>query len=140
MDGQIVLDRKVAEKGLYPAVDVFSTSSKLINIENVGERHYRLVEEVLRYYSRYRDLEEIIAVLGIEELSLSDTKIFYRTRKLRNYFTQPMFVAENFTGIPGEFVDIDDILDDVEAILNGEYDDVDESRFMYIGKYNGKQN
>lgn len=140
LDGQIVLDRKVAEKGLYPAVDVFSTSSKLINIENVGERHYRLVEEVLRYYSRYRDLEEIIAVLGIEELSLSDTKIFYRTRKLRNYFTQPMFVAENFTGIPGEFVDIDDILDDVEAILNGEYDDVDESRFMYIGKYNGKQN
>ena len=140
LDGQIVLDRKVAEKGLYPAVDVFSTSSKLINIETVGERHYRLVEEVLRYYSRYRDLEEIIAVLGIEELSVADTKIFYRTRKLRNYFTQPMFVAENFTSIPGEFVDIDDVLQDVEDILNGKYDDVDESKFMYIGKYNGKQN
>ena len=138
LDGQIVLDRKVAEKGLYPAVDVFSTSSKLINIETVGERHYRLVEEVLRYYARYRDLEEIIAVLGIEELSATDTKIFYRTRKLRNYFTQPMFVAENFTNIPGKFVDIDDVLDDVEDILNGKYDHVDENKFLYIGTCNGK--
>lgn len=135
LDGQIVLDRKVAEKGLYPAVDVFRTSSKLIDIECVGERHYRLVEEVLRYYSRYRDLEEIIAVLGIEELSAADTRIFYRTRKLRNYFTQPMFVAEDFTGIPGQFVNIDDVLDDVEDILNGKYDDVDEGKFLFIGKY-----
>lgn len=134
LDGQIVLDRKVAEKGLYPAVDVFNTTSKLIDIEKVGEKHYRLVEAVLKYYSRYRDLEEIIAVLGIEELSEEDTRIFYRTRKLRNYFTQPMFVAEQFTGIPGQFVEIDDILKDVEAILNGTYDDVDESKFSYIGK------
>jgi len=134
LDGQIVLDRKVAEKGLYPAVDVFNTSSKLVDIEKVGEKHYRLVEAVLKYYSRYRDLEEIIAVLGIEELSEEDTNIFYRTRKLRNYFTQPMFVAEQFTGIPGQFVEIDDILKDVENILNGTYDDVDESRFSYIGK------
>lgn len=134
LDGQIVLDRKVAEKGLYPAVDVFNTTSKLIDIEKVGEKHYRLVEAVLKYYSRYRDLEEIIAVLGIEELSEEDTRIFYRTRKLRNYFTQPMYVAEQFTGIPGQFVGIDEILTDVENILNGTYDDVDESRFSYIGK------
>lgn len=134
LDGQIVLDRKVAEKGLYPAVDVFNTTSKLIDIEKVGEKHYRLVEATLKYYSRYRDLEEIIAVLGIEELSEEDTRVFYRTRKLRNYFTQPMFVAEQFTGIPGQFVKIDDVLNDVENILNGTYDDVDESRFSYIGK------
>ena len=134
LDGQIVLDRKVAEKGLYPAVDVFHTTSKMIDIEKVGEKHYRLVETVLKYYSRYRDLEEIIAVLGIEELSEEDTRIFYRTRKLRNYFTQPMYVAEQFTGIPGQFVKIEDILNDVEKILNGTYDDVDESRFSYIGK------
>lgn len=134
LDGQIVLDRKVAEKGLYPAVDVFNTTSKLIDIEKIGEKHYRLVEAALKYYSRYRDLEEIIAVLGIEELSEEDTRVFYRTRKLRNYFTQPMFVAEQFTGIPGAFVEIDDILKDVENILNGAYDDVDESRFSYIGK------
>ena len=134
LDGQIVLDRKVAEKGLYPAVNVFNTSSKLIDIESVGERHYRLVEEVLRYYSRYNELEEIIAVLGIDELSQTDAKIFYRTRKLRNYFTQPMFVAEDFTGVPGKFVDIDDVIRDVEDILNGRYDDVDETKFLYIGK------
>ncbi len=140
LDGQIVLDRKVAEKGLYPAVDVFLTSSKMIDIEQIGERHYRLVEEVLRYYSRYRELEEIIAVLGIEELSIADTKIFYRTRKLRNYFTQPMFVAENFTGIPGQFVEIDDVLTDVEDILNGKYDDVDEGKFLYIGSYHETEN
>ena len=140
LDGQIVLDRKVAEKGLYPAVDVFSTSSKLIDIEHIGERHYRLVEEVLRYYSRYRDLEEIIAVLGIEELSAADTKIFYRTRKLRNYFTQPMYVAENFTGVPGQFVHIDDVLDDVEDILNGKYDELDENRFLYIGSCHETKN
>ena len=134
LDGQIVLDRKVAEKGLYPAVDVFNTTSKLIDIEKIGEKHYRLVEATLKYYSRYRDLEEIIAVLGIEELSEEDRRVFYRTRKLRNYFTQPMFVAEQFTGIPGQFVKIEDILHDVENILNGTYDDVDESRFSYIGK------
>lgn len=137
LDGQIVLDRKVAEKGLYPAVDVFTTQSKLIDIDKVGEKHYRLVEETLRYYSRYRELEEIIAVLGVEELSQADTNIFYRTRKLRNYFTQPMFVAENYTGIPGQFVDIDDTLQDVEDILTGKYDNVDESNFLYIGKING---
>lgn len=140
LDGQIVLDRKVSEKGLYPAVDVFSTTSKLIDIDKIGERHYRLVEEALRYYSRYQELEEIIAVLGIEELSVSDTNVFYRTRKLRNYFTQPMFVAENYTGIKGEFVAIDDILDDVENILSGKYDEYDESNFLYIGKFNGRKN
>lgn len=140
LDGQIVLDRKVAEKGLYPAVDVFSTNSKLIDIDKIGERHYHLVEEALKYYSRYQELEEIIAVLGIEELSMSDRNVFYRTRKLRNYFTQPMFVAENYTGIKGEFVQIDDILNDVENILSGKYDEYDENNFLYIGKFNGRKN
>ena len=137
MDGQIVLDRKVAELGLYPAIDVFNSTSKLIDPEKIGERHYRLVEEVLRYLSRYKELEEIIAILGIEELSEEDKKIFYRSRKLRYYFSQPMFVAEAYTNIPGQFVKIEDVLDDVEKILNGLYDDIDESRFLFIGKYNG---
>ena len=78
----------------------------------------------------------MIAVLGIDELSEQDKKIFYRSRKIRNYFTQPMFVAENYTGIKGELVDIEDILNDVEKILTGKYDEVDESKFLYIGKYN----
>jgi len=132
-DGKIVLDRKVAEKGIYPAINVFQTDSKLISVDRVGERHYRLVQEVIRYMSRYQELEEIVAVLSIEELSKEDYNIFYRARKLRNYFTQPMFVAEQFTNIPGKFVQIADVLDDVEAILDGKYDTTDENRFLYIG-------
>ncbi len=132
-DGKLVLDRKVAEKGIYPAINVFQTDSKLISVDKVGERHYRLVQEVIRYMSRYQELEEIVAVLSIEELSKEDYNIFYRARKLRNYFTQPMFVAEQFTNIPGKFVQIADVLDDVEAILEGKYDTTDENRFLYIG-------
>ncbi len=137
MDGQIVLDRKVAESGLYPAVNVHRSTSKLIDPEKIGEKHYHLVEEVLKYLTRYNELEEIIAVLGIDELSQEDKNIFYRSRKLRNYFTQPMFVAENYTNIPGKFVKIEDVLVDVEKILNGDYDIVEEDKFLFIGKYEG---
>lgn len=133
MDGQIVLDRKVAEKGLYPAINIFKTSSKLIDVDRVGQRHYDLVQKVLQYLTRYEKLEEIIAVLGIDELSQDDKSVFYRSRKLRNYFTQPMFVAQDYTNIPGKFVKTEDILDDVEAILSGKYDNVNESKFLYVG-------
>ena len=132
-DGQIVLDRKMAEKGIYPAINVFQTSSKLVDREKVGDRHYQLVQDVLAYMARYEELEEIVAVLGIDELSSKDHDIFYRARKLRYYFTQPMYVAEQFTNLPGKFVAIDDVLDDVEAILQGKYDNTDEHRFSYIG-------
>lgn len=135
MDGQIVLDRKIAELGLYPAINVFKSTSKLVDVEKIGKRHFKLIEEVLRYLTRYEELEEIIAILGIEELSEEDKKIFYRSRKLRYYFSQPMFVAEAYTNIKGEFVKIEDILIDVENILSGKYDDVDESKFLFIGKY-----
>ena len=133
MDGQIVLNRKVAESGLYPAVDVSRSSSSLIDADIIGKRHYDLVSQVLAAFARYDELEEIIAVLGIDELSEEDKNIFYRSRKLRNYFTQPMFVAENFTNIPGQMVDISDILDDVSGILSGKYDNIDENKFLYIG-------
>lgn len=138
LDGQVVLDRKIAEKGLYPAIDVFSTTSKMMNIESVGERHYRLVEEVIRHLSRYNELEEIVAIIGIDELSDVDKNIFFRSRKIRNYFSQPMYVAEQFTGIPGQFVKIEDILLDVEDLLSGVYDDADEDIFRYIGKARGE--
>lgn len=137
MDGQIVLDRKVAEKGLYPAINIFKTTSKLIDIEKIGEQHYQLVSEVLKYLTRYEELEEIIAVLGIDELSEEDKNIFYRSRKLRNYFTQPMFVAQDYTNIPGKFVEIQDVLVDVRNILTGVYDAIDEDAFLYIGKFEG---
>ena len=137
LDGQVVLDRKVAEKGLYPAINVFQTTSKLLDPEFVGERHVRLAGETVRHLSRYEELEEIVALIGIDELSEEDRNIFYRSRKLRNYLSQPMFVAEQYTGIPGQFVQIGDILDDVEDILSGVYDETDEGRFMYIGKARG---
>lgn len=136
LDGQILLDRKVSEKGIYPAVNVFGTTSRLLDSEKVGDKHYNLVQQCLKYFTRYDELEEIIAVLGIEELSEEDKSIFYRTRKLRNYFTQPMFVAEDFTGIPGKMVAISDVLVDVEDILSGKYDDLDENKLLYIGKIN----
>lgn len=133
LDGQIVLDRKVAEKGLYPAINVFQTHSNMIDVEKIGEKHYYLVNEVIRYLSRYEELEEIIAVLGVEELSEKDFNIFQRSRKLRNYFTQPMYVAENFTGMPGAYVPIESVLQDVQDILDGVFDSVDETYFSYIG-------
>ena len=138
MDGQIVLDRKIAELGIYPAINVFNSTSKLVDVEKIGERHFNLVEQVLKTLTRYNELEEIITVLGIEELSEEDKMIFYRARKIRNYFSQPMFVAEAYTGIPGQFVKIEDVLDDIEKILNGIYDEVDESKFLYIGAYGNK--
>ena len=135
LDGQIVLSRSVAEKGIYPAIDAFHTTSKMIDPDRIGQRHFNLVEETIKYYSRYNELEEIIAVLGIDELSDDDKNVFFRTRKLKNYFSQPMHVAENFTGIKGEFVPLEDVLNDVEGILSGKYDDVSETKFSYIGSY-----
>lgn len=136
LDGQIVLDRKVAEKGLYPALNVFQSTSKAIDPEKVGLKHYKLVKQVLSYLTRYEELEEIIAVLGIDELSEEDKMIFYRSRKLRNYFTQPLFVSENYTGKKGKMVNIKDTLTDINDILNGKYDDVEESSLLYRGSLN----
>jgi len=130
LDGQVVLDRKVAEKGLYPA-----TNSRIIDPDVIGPRHAELVERSLKTLSRYEELEQIVAVLGIDDLSEQDRSTFFRARKLRNYFSQPMYVAEQYTGIPGQFVEIADVLDDVEAILDGRCDDVDEQEFTYIGAY-----
>ena len=138
MDGQITLDRKMSEKGLYPAINVFKSTSKLVDINKIGERHYNLLKKVLAYFTRYEELEEVIAILGIDEISDEDKNIFYRSRRLRNYFTQPLYASESFTNMPGVQVGIEDILNDVENILNGTYDYIDELSFLYIGKYNGK--
>ena len=135
MDGQITLDRKMSEKGLYPAINVFRSTSKMVDKNVIGERHYNLLKKVLAYYTRYDELEQVIAILGIDEISDEDKNIFYRTRKLRNYFSQPLHVAEDFTNMKGEYVEIEDTLNDVENILNGTYDNVDELKFLYIGKY-----
>jgi F-type H+-transporting ATPase subunit beta len=133
LDGQVTLSRSVAEKGIYPAVDVFNTTSKLMTKEGVGARHHELATRTVAAFARYRELEEVVAVLGVDELSEDDANTFYRARKLRNYFTQPMFVSERFTGIPGKYVKIEEALRDVEDVLAGKYDDADESVFSYIG-------
>lgn len=138
MDGQITLDRKMAEKGLHPAINVFKSTSKLVDVDKIGQRHYDLLKKVLAYFTRYEELEEVIAILGVDEISDEDKNIFYRSRKLRNYFSQPLFAAESFTNMPGVKVAIEDILTDVENILNGTYDYIDELSFLFIGKYNGK--
>lgn len=138
MDGQITLDRKMSEKGLYPAINVFKSTSKLVDVNIIGKRHYDLLKQTLAYYTRYDELEEVIAILGVDEISDEDKNVFYRTRKLRNYFSQPLFASESFTNMPGVKVDIEDILNDVENILTGKYDYIDELSFLYIGKYNGK--
>ncbi|MDR1298649.1 MAG: F0F1 ATP synthase subunit beta [Oscillospiraceae bacterium] len=138
LDGQIVLSRRMSEKGIYPAVDVFNTTSRLLTIEGVGERHFRLAERAIAALARYQELEEIVAVLGFDELSGEDTSTFHRARKLRNYFAQPFFAGEQFTGMPGQLVRIEDVLDDVEAILEGRHDAEDEGSFLYIGKLSGE--
>jgi F-type H+-transporting ATPase subunit beta len=135
LDGQVVLDRGVAEKGIYPAINVFATTSRIIDPEILGRRHFDLVESALAVFSRYDELEQIVAVLGIDELTQADYNTFFRARKLRNYFSQPMFVAEQYTGIAGQFVRVENVLDDVEAIVTGRLDDVDEQKFAYIGAY-----
>lgn len=135
IDGTVTLDRSVAEKGIYPAINIEKTKSKLIDKDVIGERHYNLVERVLQYFQRYSELENLIAVLGIDELSDDDKNIFFRTRKIRNYFSQPMFTAESFTNLKGQYVNIEDVLIDVENLLNGLYDNVDETEFLFIGKY-----
>jgi len=137
MDGQITLDRKMSEKGLHPAINVFKSTSKLVDVEKIGQRHYDLLKKTLAYFTRYEELEEVIAILGVDEISDEDKNIFYRSRKLRNYFSQPLFAAESFTNMPGVKVAIEDILNDVEKILDGTYDYIDELSFLYIGKYNG---
>lgn len=133
LDGRIVLDRKVAERGIYPAIDILQTTSNTIDPDFIGEAHFSLVENCIKYFSRYKELEDIIAVLGVDELSETDKSIFYRTRKLRNYFSQPMFVAESYTNIPGKFVKIENILQDVNDLLAGKYDSIPEDAFLFIG-------
>lgn len=140
LDGQIALDRKVAEKRIYPAIDVFKTRSKMVNKERIGARHYNLVQKTLDYLLRYKDLEEIVSVLGLDELSEQDINIFYRSRQLTNYFSQPFFVAEAFSGMEGKSVHILDVLEDVENILKGKYDKVAETDFYNIGKIEFDEN
>ena len=138
LDTKIILTRAQAGKGLYPAVDPLQSSSKMMDAYTLGSRHYTIAEGVREHLARYHELEDIIAMLGIEELSLKDKRIVLRARRLQRYLTQPMWVTAAHTGIPGVSVPLSETLDDCEAFLQGHYDDVPEEQCYMQGTMNQK--
>lgn len=133
LDANISLERSIAEQGLYPAVDPLASSSRLLDPNVVGKKHYDVANEVKRILQRYKDLQDIIAILGIDELSDEDKLTVQRARKIQRFLTQPMFVAEMFTGIPGKYVKIEDTVNGFADIIDGKYDKVPEQAFFMIG-------
>ncbi|MCS7285629.1 MAG: F0F1 ATP synthase subunit beta [Anaerolineae bacterium] len=133
LDATIALERSLAEQGLYPAVDPLASTSRILDPRIVGEEHYYVAREVQRVLQRYKDLQDIIAILGIEELSEEDKLIVARARKLQRFLTQPMFVAEAFTGRPGVYVPIKETVRGCKEILEGKHDDLPEQAFYMIG-------
>ena len=133
LDAKTVLDRKIASSGLYPAVDPLESSSRALDPYIVGQDHYDTALQVLQILQKYRDLQDIIAILGIDELSEEDKVIVNRARRIRNFLSQPFFVAEKFSGIDGRFVTIRDNIRSFKAILSGAYDNYPESAFIYTG-------
>jgi F-type H+-transporting ATPase subunit beta len=133
LDATIALERSISEKGIYPAVDPLSSTSRILDPAIVGEDHYNTAREVQRILQRYKDLQDIIAILGIDELSEDDKLIVARARKIERFFSQPMFVAEQFTGIPGRFVPLKDTVRGFREILDGKHDDLPEQAFMMVG-------
>jgi F-type H+/Na+-transporting ATPase subunit beta len=137
LDAVMVLSRERTQLGLYPGIDVLSSSCSNLNTSVVGQRHFDLSQEVLRVFTKYDELRRIVAVIGIDELSKVDRTIYERARKIQNFLTQPMFVAESFTGRKGQYVRTTETLDSIEKILDGKVDDRDEDEFYMIGKIEG---
>ena len=133
LDAKTVLDRKIASLGLYPAIDPLESSSRALDPNIVGKEHYEVAQEVLKILQKYKDLQDIIAILGLDELSDEDKVIVNRARRIRNFLSQPFAVAEKFSGIDGKFVKIEDTVRSFKAILNGEYDSYPEQAFTYCG-------
>ncbi len=133
LDSTIALERALADQGLYPAVDPLVSSSKMLTPEVVGEEHYRVAKDVQRVLQRYKDLQDIIAILGIDELSDEDKLTVARARKIQKFLTQPFFVAEQFTGTPGAYVKVEDTVRGFRMILDGELDGLAEQDFYLKG-------
>ncbi len=133
LDATIALERSIVEKGIYPAVDPLGSTSRILDPNIVGEEHYRTAREVQRILQRYKDLQDIIAILGIDELSEDDKLIVARARKIERFFSQPFFVAERFTGIPGRYVSLKETVRGFREILDGKCDDLPEQAFMMAG-------
>ncbi len=133
LDATTVLNRNIAAQGIYPAVDPLDSSSRLLAPEVVGERHYDIARRVQSVLQRYKELQDIIAILGMDELAEEDRTTVYRARKISKFMSQPFFVAEQFTGNSGKYVDIEDTLEGFRQLVDGEVDDLPEQAFMYCG-------
>ena len=133
LDASLSLERSLAEQALFPAIDPLTSTSKALDPEIVGEEHYKVARDVTETLQRYKDLQDIIAILGIEELSDKDKITVSRARKIQRFLTQPMFVAENFTGTKGEYVPISETVKGFKEILEGKHDKKPESAFYMKG-------
>jgi len=133
LDATIALERAIAEQALYPAVDPLGSTSRILDPRIVGEEHYAVAREVQRVLQRYKDLQDIIAILGIDELSEEDKLVVVRARKIQRFLSQPMFVAETFTGRPGRYVTIQETVRGFKEILDGKHDDLPEQAFYMVG-------
>jgi F-type H+-transporting ATPase subunit beta len=133
LSASIVLSRKRASEGLYPAIDPLQSSSKMATPGIVGERHYRLAQEIRRTLAQYAELKDIIAMLGLEQLTPEDRNVVARARRLERFLTQPFFTTEQFTGLKGKLVSLEDALDGCERILRDEFKDYPESALYMIG-------
>jgi len=133
LDAKTVLSRDIAALGIYPAVDPLDSSSRILDPLVVGERHYKVAREVQSLLQRYKELQDIIAILGMDELSEEDKKVVNRARRVRNFLSQPFHVAEVFSGISGTYVPVEKTVDDFEKILAGDYDDLPEQAFLMVG-------
>jgi len=133
LDATIALERSIVEKGIYPAVDPLASTSRILDPNIVGEEHYYVAREVQRVLQRYKDLQDIIAILGIDELSEDDKLIVARARKIERFFSQPFFVAERFTNFPGRYVSLEETVRGFREILDGKCDDLPEQAFMMAG-------
>lgn len=133
LSASVVLSRKRASEGLYPAIDPLNSASKMLNKATIGERHYNIAREIKKTLASYEELKDIIAMLGMEELSLEDRKSVNRARKLERFLTQPFFTTEDMTGTPGKLVELEDALDGCERILKDEFMDYEENDLYMIG-------
>lgn len=133
LDAAVTLSRQIAELGIYPAVDPLTSSSRILDPHVLGEEHYTIARQVQKILQRYKDLQDIIAILGMEELSDEDKLTVSRARKIRNFLSQPFFVAETFTGKPGKYVKLKDTIKGFKKIVDGEMDDIPEQAFYMVG-------
>jgi F-type H+-transporting ATPase subunit beta len=133
LDAKTVLDRNIASLGIYPAVDPLESTSRMLDPKVVGEEHYAVARGVQSILQRFKELQDIIAILGMDELSEEDKKTVARARRIRNFLSQPFHVAEQFLGIPGKYVSVQDTIRSFKEILDGKHDDLPEQAFLYVG-------